>query len=76
MSELAKLRWQCRRGTLELDFLLMRYLDNQYTSATSAEQVLFKELLAFEDDVLIDLLLVGSVCLPQYAAIVQTMRLS
>lgn len=60
MSELAKLRWQCRRGTLELDLLLTRYLDTHYQQADKAEQVLFKELLSFEDDRLLVLLLQGT----------------
>ena len=27
MNQLARLRWQCRRGTKELDLLLQRYLE-------------------------------------------------
>jgi succinate dehydrogenase flavin-adding protein (antitoxin of CptAB toxin-antitoxin module) len=29
MHQLARLRWQCRRGTKELDLLLQRYLETQ-----------------------------------------------
>ncbi|WP_394752593.1 succinate dehydrogenase assembly factor 2 [Crenothrix sp.] len=61
MSELAKLRWQCRRGTRELDLLLTRYLENRYGQATDQEKALFSELLSFEDDVLLDVLLGGIV---------------
>ena len=57
MTQLAKLRWQCRRGTKELDFLLLRYLDNRYALADTQEQALFVELLALEDDELIAVLL-------------------
>jgi antitoxin CptB len=57
MPLLAKLRWRCRRGTLELDVMLMRYLDTYYASARLEEQALFEALLAFEDDILISLLL-------------------
>ena len=57
MAQLAKLRWQCRRGTKELDFLLLRYLDNRYALADTQEQALFVELLALEDDELIGVLL-------------------
>ncbi len=57
MSNSAKLAWQCRRGTLELDLLLHRYLDQQFPSAAAAEQQAFQTLLNLEDDVLIGLLL-------------------
>ena len=57
MHQLAKLRWQCRRGTKELDFLLLRYLDSGYLVADEQEQTLFVELLKFEDDELIGVLL-------------------
>ncbi len=57
MTQLAKLRWQCRRGTKELDFLLLRYLDTRYALVDADEQALFVELLALEDDVLIGVLM-------------------
>ncbi len=50
MSELAKLRWQCRRGMKELDLLLENYLANHYLLADEAEQARFAELLTLEDD--------------------------
>ena len=57
MHQLAKLRWQCRRGTKELDYLLLRYLDSGYSLADDEEKALFIELLALEDDQLIGILL-------------------
>ena len=57
MTKLAKLYWQCRRGTQELDLLLIHYLESQFELADKNEQASFIELLALEDDVLIDLLL-------------------
>jgi antitoxin CptB len=57
MSQLARLRWQCRRGAKELDFLLLRYLDSGYLEADDDEKALFVELLALEDDELIGVLL-------------------
>ena len=50
MDELARLRWQCRRGTKELDFLLNRYLETGYLVADQEERDLFVELLGMEDD--------------------------
>lgn len=57
MHQLARLRWQCRRGTKELDFLMQRYLDSGYEMADDKEKALFVELLTLEDDELIGVLL-------------------
>jgi antitoxin CptB len=57
MHQLAKLRWQCRRGTKELDLLLQRYLDSGYLLADEEEQALFAQLLALEDDELLGVLM-------------------
>lgn len=50
MDEIARLRWQCRRGTKELDKLLNRYLESGYLVADQRERELFVELLGMEDD--------------------------
>ncbi|WP_432741125.1 succinate dehydrogenase assembly factor 2 [Methylobacter sp. G7] len=57
MDELARLRWQCRRGTKELDFLLNRYLETAYLVADQGERDLFVELLGMEDDELVGALM-------------------
>ncbi len=57
MDQLAKLRWQCRRGTKELDFLLLRYLETVYLSGDDEEKERFVELLTLEDDELIGVLM-------------------
>ena len=57
MHQLARLRWQCRRGTKELDLLLQRYLDSGYLLADDEEKALFVELLALEDDELVGVLM-------------------
>ena len=44
-----QLRWQCRRGMLELDYVLERYLDEHYAKVDAAEQALFRELLTAQD---------------------------
>ncbi|MBD9361173.1 FAD assembly factor SdhE [Methylomonas fluvii] len=44
-----KLRWRCRRGTLELDLMLIRYLENRYLSADTTEQQTFLQMLELED---------------------------
>ncbi len=46
---LARLSWQCRRGTQELDLLLTYFLHTCYAQCESAEQTAFQELLQCED---------------------------
>ncbi|MGR8979735.1 MAG: FAD assembly factor SdhE [Gammaproteobacteria bacterium] len=59
MSELDRLRWQCRRGALELDLLLERYLDTAYEQADDDEKARFADLLYWEDDALLNVLVGG-----------------
>ena len=49
-DDLKRLRWQCRRGMKELDFLLIRFLDQSYSSASVSMQANFCALLELEDD--------------------------
>jgi antitoxin CptB len=52
--EVLRLRWQCRRGMLELDLLLNRFLETGYPDLGEAERVTFNRLLAYQDQVLHD----------------------
>jgi antitoxin CptB len=47
--ELRRLRWQCRRGLLELDFLFNQFLDTRYQQLTLAQQADFVRLLSHSD---------------------------
>jgi antitoxin CptB len=49
MRHLSRLKWQCRRGTLELDILLTRYLETCFENAEQLEQIEFLKLLKLED---------------------------
>lgn len=51
------LRWQCRRGRLELDVLLERFLARAEHTLDAAERAAFGRLLALEDDVLLAVLM-------------------
>lgn len=51
------LRWQCRRGRLELDVLLERFLDRAEHGLDAAERGAFDRLLALEDDILLAVLM-------------------
>jgi antitoxin CptB len=45
----ARLRWRCRRGMLELDVVLERYLAHRYPVASPSERRAFEDLLALPD---------------------------
>ncbi len=75
MDQLSKLRWQCRRGTKELDLLLQRYLATNYLTADANEKALFLELLRLEDDDLFAVLM-GQLRLkyPQFIQFIQPLN--
>jgi len=47
-----KLRWRCRRGMKELDFVLVRFLDTGFDTSDRVVQQNFERLLGVEDDLL------------------------
>jgi antitoxin CptB len=55
MTEVNKIRWQCRRGLLELDLILEKFNQQHLGSLDSEQLERFKELLAFYDNDLLDL---------------------
>ncbi|MDE0363434.1 MAG: succinate dehydrogenase assembly factor 2 [Rhodospirillaceae bacterium] len=55
-SERARLRWRCRRGTRELDTLLVSFFDRHFMSLPDAEKRLFSQLLELPDPDLHDYL--------------------
>ncbi len=57
MAELDKIRWQCRRGLLELDLILERFNQQHLTHLDAEQLARFMELLAFADNDLLDLLM-------------------
>ena len=44
-----RLQWQCRRGMLELDALLLRFLEKGYDDLPGELQAAFRKLLQEED---------------------------
>lgn len=48
-TPLAKLRWACRRGMLELDILLSRFLEEKYPTLSVEEKKIFEKLLTCQD---------------------------
>ncbi len=55
--QLERLRWQCRRGMLEVDLLLKRFLDAGFSSLDQAQKSAFADLLEYPDHVLVEWLM-------------------
>ncbi len=49
-----EIRWQCRRGMLELDVIFERFLTHCYPTLSSDEQHAFSQLLKQDDPTLFD----------------------
>jgi antitoxin CptB len=56
-----KIRWKCRRGMLELDMILLRFVDKHYLALSPLQQQQFSDLLNAPDPVLYNWLLGYSV---------------
>ena len=56
-TELSRLRWQCRRGMLELDLFLQGFLDKAYSNLPPKQQQTFERLLETPDQMLLDYLM-------------------
>lgn len=52
LRNIERLRWQCRRGMLELDVLLEAFLDQHYLSLSPRLQRHFHQLLDFPDPII------------------------
>ena len=55
-TELARLRWRCRRGLLENDLILARFLEAPGGRLDEGEEAQLSQLLDLADDELWDLL--------------------
>ena len=53
-TELSRVRWQCRRGMLELDALLGGFVDTQYLSLSETQRRRFQDFLNYPDQILFD----------------------
>ena len=67
----ARIRWHARRGLLENDLLLTRFLDARLASMDASQMALLEELLLWQDNDLLDVLMGRAVCAePRFAALV------
>ena len=75
----ARLRWRARRGLLENDLILTRFLDANEASLTDEEVDAFSRLMELSDGSLMDLILahkepVAEVDLPSVHALLKKIR--
>jgi antitoxin CptB len=75
----ARLRWRARRGLLENDIILTRFLDAHEAELTDDEVDAFTRLLDLSDNALMDLVLArtepdGELDLPHVHALLQRLR--
>ena len=75
----ARLRWRARRGLLENDLIVTRFLDAHEVDLTDEEVDAFSRLMELGDNELMDLLLarkepVGEVDLPHVHALLARLR--
>lgn len=62
---LERLRWRSRRGMLELDLILARFLQAKLETLSQEEIGILDEVLRLSDNDLLDLLMVREQCLDQ-----------
>lgn len=55
MKELERARWRCRRGLLELDIVLQRFMDRHYSQLNDKDLQQFAALLDLSDNDLWDM---------------------
>jgi antitoxin CptB len=56
MKELERARWRCRRGLLELDIVLQRFMDKHYQQLSETELQQLATLLDLSDNDLWDMI--------------------
>jgi succinate dehydrogenase / fumarate reductase iron-sulfur subunit/antitoxin CptB len=74
MAEFDRIRWRCRRGLLELDLVLERFLEQRFDALDAGERRLFDELLDEPDNDLLDMALGRVEPAPRYRAVVEMLR--
>jgi len=56
-TQRARLLWQCRRGMLELDAMLLAFMDKAYDDLNASQQHAFEVLLQTSDQLLLEYLM-------------------
>lgn len=72
---MAALRWQCRRGMLELDILLNHFVEIKAAALSLQQRQTFELLLTYPDQAMLDLLLGNAVSSdPEIAELILRIR--
>ena len=74
MAEFDRIRWRCRRGLLELDLVLQRFLERRFDGLDAGERRLFDELLDAPDNDLLDMAMGRAEPALRYRAVVEMLR--
>ena len=74
-EEMNRLRWHCRRGLLELDLVLERFLERHGDHLQGEQLASFKTLLNYADNDLLDVIRARAECRdPRLAQVVGWIR--
>jgi antitoxin CptB len=76
VAELDRIRWRCRRGLLELDLILQRFLDSRLGGLDAEQMRLFGKLLEESDNDLLDMAMGRQEPAPHYRAMIEMLRAS
>ncbi len=71
---LARIKWQCRRGMLELDMVLLPFVEKCFLDLSKAEQQNFTELLVLPDPILYQWIIGTEEPMPQYQELISKLR--
>lgn len=75
MADFDRIRWRCRRGLLELDLILKRFLEVHFDRLDARQRDLFDQLLDQPDNDLLDWALGrGQPDDPRYLPVVELLR--
>jgi len=74
MGDLDRIRWQCRRGLLELDLVLNRFIEAELESLSQRELGVFKAFLGENDTSLLAWVMGQEEPPVQYAALVRQLQ--
>ena len=74
MSDLDRIRWQCRRGMLELDLVLNRFVEEDLAALDPEQLQTFKNLLAEADTQLLSWVMGQTEPPAPYVALIRRLR--
>lgn len=76
MKELERVRWRCRRGLLELDIVLGRFVEHHFAELDEAGRKAFDTLLEMPDNPLWDMIAGKQEAAEELQALLEKIRAS